>query len=298
MFTFGKINSFFCKVIAKNNANNKMFTLNCNGRLVVAERPLVMGIINLTTDSFYDGSRFRLDEGLLVQVEKMLLDGASFIDVGAQSTRPGNVQVPENEELALVAAGIDSIRRNFPEAVISVDTFRARVASEAVAAGAALVNDISGGNADAGMLTAVARLGVPYVCMHIKGSPETMHKPTEYEDITREVIDYFIAKSDACRLAGIHDIIVDPGFGFSKRSAQNMVLLKQLSLLKVIGKPVLVGLSRKSTIYKTLGVTAGEALNGTTVLNTIALLHGAHILRVHDVKEAMEVVKLIDAYGG
>ncbi len=270
-----------------------MFTLNCNGSLLVVDKPLIMGIINVTPDSFYKESRFRGVDIILDQAGKMLNDGAAFIDIGAQSTRPGNKEAGIEEELSRLISAIDSIHKNFPEAIISVDTYHAKVARTAVGAGAAMVNDISGGNADPAMLTTVGSLHVPYVCMHIRGNPDTMHEPMDYENITREVMDYFITKLELCRLAGIHDVIIDPGFGFSKRSFQNFELLKNLSLFKLLQKPMLVGFSRKSTIYKTLGVTAAEALNGTTVLNTISLLNGANILRVHDVKEAAEVIKLV-----
>jgi dihydropteroate synthase len=275
-----------------------MFTLNCNGSLLVVDKPVIMGIINVTPDSFYKESRFRGVDVILDQAEKMLNDGAAFIDIGAQSTRPGNKEAGIEEELSRLISAIDSMHRNFPDAIISVDTYHAKVARIAVGAGAAMVNDISGGNADPAMLTIVGSLHVPYVCMHIRGNPETMHEPADYENITREVMDYFITKIESCRLAGIHDVIIDPGFGFSKRSSQNFELLKNLSLLSVLEKPILAGLSRKSTIYKTLGVTAEDALNGTTVLNTISLLNGANILRVHDVKEAAEAIKLVKAYFG
>lgn len=275
-----------------------MFTLNCNGSLLVVDKPVIMGIINVTPDSFYKESRFRGVDVILDQAEKMLNDGAAFIDIGAQSTRPGNKEAGIEEELSRLISAIDSMHRNFPDAIISVDTYHAKVARIAVGAGAAMVNDISGGNADPAMLTIVGSLHVPYVCMHIRGNPETMHEPADYENITREVMDYFITKLELCRLAGIHDVIIDPGFGFSKRSSQNFELLKNLSLLSVLEKPILAGLSRKSTIYKTLGVTAEDALNGTTVLNTISLLNGANILRVHDVKEAAEAIKLVKAYFG
>jgi dihydropteroate synthase len=275
-----------------------MFTLNCNGSLLVVDKPVIMGIINVTPDSFYKESRFRGVDGIVDQAEKMLNDGAVFIDIGAQSTRPGNKEVGIEEELSRLISAIDLMHRNFPDAIISVDTYHAKVARIAVGAGAAMVNDISGGNADPAMLTTVGSLHVPYVCMHIRGNPETMHEPADYENITREVMDYFITKIESCRLAGIHDVIIDPGFGFSKRSSQNFELLRNLSLLRVLEKPILAGLSRKSTIYNTLGVTAEDALNGTTVLNTISLLNGANILRVHDVKEAAEVIKLVKDYYG
>ncbi len=274
-----------------------MFTLNCKGRLLVAEQPLVMGVINLTPDSFYSDSRFGDTDAVLRHVERMLEDGADIIDIGAQSTRPGSAFLSADEELLRVGGVLDVLTDNFPDAVISIDTFYSRVAGVCVAAGASIVNDISGGSMDKQMLKTVAELNVPYVCMHMRGTPQTMMEFSDYENIAREVVDYFINKVEECRLAGIRDIIVDPGFGFSKNIDQNFELLKNLSVFKSLGKPVLAGLSRKSTIYKTLGITAAEALNGTTVLNTVALMNGAGILRVHDVKEAKECVKLMGELG-
>lgn len=273
-----------------------MFTLNCNGSLLVLDRPLVMGIINATPDSFYIGSRFQGVDGILHQAEKMLKDGAAILDIGGQSTRPGSKQVGADEEMNRIIAAIESLNHNFPLSIISIDTYYSKVAREAIAAGAGMVNDISGGNFDPAMIETVGQLCVPYVCMHIKGTPETMHQNPTYENVTREVLDYFIQKTDVCKKAGIHDVIIDPGFGFGKTISHNFRLLKDLSNFTVLGKPLMSGISRKSTIYKTLEVTAEEALNGTTVLNTISLLNGANILRVHDVKEAAEVVKLITAY--
>ena len=273
-----------------------MFTLNCNGKLVVIDKPLVMGIINATPDSFYPGSRFKGVNGILHRAEEMLREGASFLDIGGQSTRPGSKQVSVEEELNRLIAAIESIHVKFPEAIISVDTYYSKVAREAIAAGAGIINDISGGSVDQDLLGTVAGLNVPYVCMHMKGTPETMHLHPAYEDVSREVLDYFIRKVEACRLAGIHDVIIDPGFGFSKNASHNFSLLKELSVFSMLQRPLMAGISRKSTIYKTLGVPVEEALNGTTVLNTICLLNGANILRVHDVKEAVEAVKLVGAY--
>lgn len=270
-----------------------MYTLNCNGRLLIVDNPLVMGIINTTPDSFYEGSRFTGKTGILNQAEQMLREGADILDIGGQSTRPNSATVSEEEELNRVIGAIESLHFNFPEAIISIDTYYARVAAEAVAAGASVVNDISSGTIDAGMLPTVGRLNVPYVCTHMRGTPATMQQFTDYENVTREVLDFFIQKTAECHKAGITDIIIDPGFGFAKTPAHNFTLLKNLSVFNVLEKPVLIGLSRKSTIYKTLGITANEALNGTTVLNTIGLLNGAHILRVHDVKEAKEAITLV-----
>ena len=273
-----------------------MFTLNCKGRLLSAEKPLVMGIINTTPDSFFEGSRQPATTALLQKAAQMLAEGASILDIGGQSTRPGSHLLSQEEELQRVIGPIAALHRQLPEAVISVDTFYAKVAAEAVAAGASIVNDISGGEMDAGMLATVAALKVPYICMHMKGTPQTMQEYTQYDDLVKEVIDYFIRRLDGCKKAGIHDVVIDPGFGFAKTIAQNFALLKDLSLLKILDKPLLAGLSRKGTVYKTLGTTAEDALNGTTVLNTIALQNGASILRVHDVKEAVEAVTLYCEY--
>jgi dihydropteroate synthase len=273
-----------------------MFTLNAKGKLLRVTRPIVMGIINRAPDSFYSGSRFPENDALLEQVGKMLLDGADWLDIGGQSTRPGAPVIGEEEELRRVADAIDLIHQRWPDLPISVDTWYARVAREAVAAGACMVNDISGGNLDPDMLKTVGQLKVPYVCMHMKGTPATMNREALYEDVTKEVLDFFIRRMEDCRLAGIDDVILDPGLGFAKTSSHNFELLRNLGVFKMTGKLILAGVSRKSTIYKTLGITPEQALNGTTVLNTIALLNGADILRVHDPKEAREAITLIDAY--
>jgi dihydropteroate synthase len=269
-----------------------MFTLNCNGKLLTAKGPLVMGIINLTPDSFYEDSRADGVDEVLRHTEQMLKAGADIIDIGAQSTRPDSTLLTEDQELSRISGIMDVVTDKFPEAVFSVDTFYSRVARVCVSAGALMVNDISGGQLDQEMFSEVAKLNVPYICMHMRGTPQTMRNHSHYDDVTKSVLDYFIVKVQECRLAGINDIIIDPGFGFSKNSPQNFELLKNLRALKMTGVPLLVGLSRKSTIYKTLNIPAADALNGTTVMNTIALMNGADILRVHDVKEAKEAVKL------
>jgi dihydropteroate synthase len=269
-----------------------MLTLNCNGRLLSLETPVVMGILNVTPDSFYAGSRVADENKLLRKTELMLSDGASILDIGAQSTRPGSEAVSADEELKRVIPMIGLMHKYFPEAVISVDTYYATVAKQAVEAGASMINDISAGELDSEMMETVGRLRVPYICMHMRGTPQNMQSLATYDNVLREVLDYFIEKIEACRQAGIHDVIIDPGFGFAKTIAQNFHLLKNLRIFQMLEKPLLVGVSRKATVYKTLGITAEEALNGTTVLNTIALMNGAHILRVHDVKEAVEAVKL------
>ena len=272
-----------------------MFTLNCNGRMLVWEKPLIMGIINSTPDSFYQGSRFSGTDAVLAQAEKMLEEGADIIDIGGQSTRPGSTLLTATEELQRVIESVEAIHNRFPEAFISIDTFYALVAKETVAAGASIINDISAGSMNETMISMVASLNVPYVLMHMKGTPETMQQSAHYENVTREVLDFFIHKIPFLRNAGIKDIIVDPGFGFGKTVVHNFELLRNLSAFKIFDCPILLGLSRKSTIYKTLGTDASQALNGTTVLNTIGFENGANILRVHDVKEAREVVTLLEA---
>ncbi len=269
-----------------------MFTLNCKGRLLTIDKPIVMGIINVTPDSFYSGARQPTIDAALQKAEQMLQEGAVILDIGGQSTRPGSAQLGTDEEMKRILPVIAAIDQHFPQCFISVDTYHAQVAEAAVAGGASIINDISGGSFDQNMLTTIASMKVPYVCMHIRGTAATMHEVPRYENITREVINFFIERIASCHTVGITDIIVDPGFGFSKTMAHNFQLLKDLAAFKVLQKPLLLGVSRKSTIYKTLGITAAEALNGTTVLNTAGLLNGASILRVHDVKEAVEAIAL------
>ncbi len=273
-----------------------MFTLNAKGNLLVGDRPLVMGIINRAPDSFYSGSRSPGDAELLARAEKMIDDGADWLDIGGQSTRPGADVIGEEEELKRVVDAVHLLHSRWPQVPLSVDTWYARVAKEAVGAGASIVNDISGGRLDADMLHTVASLRVPYVCMHMKGTPATMHQEAVYEDVVKEVLDYLIGRIEDCRLAGINDTIIDPGFGFAKTRAHNWKLLRNLHLFRMTGRPVLLGVSRKSTIYRTLGITPEEALNGTTVLHTLGLLNGAAILRVHDPREAREAITLLTAY--
>jgi len=273
-----------------------MFTINCRGKLHVYEKPVVMGILNITPDSFYEGHISLSMDELISKAANMLAQGAGMIDIGGQSTRPGSDRLPATEEWNRVKPVLKNIRTCFPEAVISIDTYHSLVAREAVSMGADIINDISGGSLDAEMIPTVGALGVPYICMHMKGSPEHMQELAVYEDITREVLDYFIQKIELCQSAGIRDIIIDPGFGFAKNIAQNFRLLHEMHALQILGKPILAGLSRKSSIYKTLGISPAEALNGSTVMHTIALQQGAQLLRVHDVKEAMEVVNLLEAY--
>lgn len=273
-----------------------MHTLNCNGRLLLIDKPVVMGIINVTPDSFYTESRKQTIDEVLKMAEKMLNEGATILDVGGQSTRPNSARISVPEETARVIPIIEIINKNFPETYISVDTYYAEVAEESVAAGACIVNDVSGGTMDANMLATVGKLAAPYICMHIKGTPETMQQNPVYEDVTLEVLDFFIHQTEKCRLNNINDVIIDPGFGFGKTATHNFQLLKNLSAFKMLNKLIVAGLSRKATIYKTLNITAEESLNGTTVLNTIALLNGANILRVHDVKEAIQAINLVETY--
>lgn len=272
-----------------------MFTLNCKGILLPLSNPIVMGILNITNDSFYKGY---LDEGLngiLAQAEKMLNEGASIIDIGGQTTKPGSNQLSEEEELQRILPVIEIIKKKYPNSILSVDTFYSKVACAAVSAGASIINDISGGEMDKKMMETVAQLEVPYICMHMQGTPQTMQKSPYYNNVVDEILEYFIQKIRLCTESGIKDIIIDPGFGFGKTITHNFTILKNLSAFEILEKPLLVGVSRKATIYKTLETTAESALNGTTVLNTIALQNGANILRVHDVKEAMEAVKLCSA---
>jgi dihydropteroate synthase len=275
-----------------------MFALNCNGRLLLIDKPLVMGIINATPDSFYEGSRFSGTDKILAQAEKMISEGADILDVGGQSTRPGSEQVSEDTELSRIIESIEAIHQKFPEIIISVDTYYSTVAKKCIYAGASIVNDISSGTMDKEMLSTIAALQVPFVVMHMKGTPQTMQQQANYENVTGEVLDFFIQKKDECKTAGIADVIIDPGFGFAKTIAHNFQVLKDLSVFKMLDAPLLVGLSRKSSVYKTLGTSPEEALNGTTVLNTVALMNGANILRVHDVKEAKEAIKLFVAVSG
>ncbi len=272
-----------------------MFTLNSKGRLWVVDKPQVMGILNITPDSFYAGSRFDTSAAV-EQAGAMLEAGAALLDIGGQSTRSGSRLLSATEEQERVLPVVATIRQTYPSCWISVDTFYAAVAREAVAAGADMVNDISAGLMDPSMLETVAALQVPYILMHMKGTPQTMQADPVYENVTLEVLDFLIERIAACKRAGVRDLVIDPGFGFGKTISHNFRLLKELSAFKVTGLPILAGLSRKSTIYKTLGTDAAGALNGTTVLNTLALLNGASLLRVHDVKEALETVILTEAY--
>ncbi|MFN3795721.1 MAG: dihydropteroate synthase [Chitinophagaceae bacterium] len=254
-----------------------------------------MGIINTTPDSFYANSRHTVLDEIVQTAGRMLEDGATILDLGGQSTRPGSEQIGASAEIDRVVPAIEAVHKAFPEAFISVDTYHAAVAQAAVSTGACIVNDISGGNLDVAMLSTVGALQVPYVCMHMQGNPATMQDNPQYNNVVTEVLDFFIQQVAHCRQAGIKDVIIDPGFGFGKTIQHNFQLLKQLQAFQMLGCSLLLGVSRKSTIYKTLNITAAAALNGTTVLNTIGLMHGARILRVHDVREAVEAIQLYTA---
>ena len=270
-----------------------MFTLNCKGQLFTITEPIVMGIINTTPDSFYEGSRIQDKDAILFKAEQMINDGASILDIGGQSTRPNAEKISKEEELKRVLPAIEAIHQKFPEQIISVDTFYAAVAKEAVAAGASIVNDVSAGTIDETLLSMVAQLDVPYVLMHSKGTPQTMQQNPQYNNVTLEVFDALSFKMKELIDLGIKDILIDPGFGFGKTIEHNFQLLRELSFFRQLEKPLLVGLSRKATVYKTLQTTPDKALNGTTVLHTIALLNSANILRVHDVKEAKEAIQIL-----
>lgn len=273
-----------------------MYSINCKGKLISIETPLIMGIINATPDSFYKGDILLGMDGIINKAQQMIAEGVDIIDVGGQSTRPNATLLTVQEELERVLPVISTLHTLHPQLIISVDTFYSEVAKQAIAAGASIVNDVSGGTIDEAMLPTVAALQVPYICMHMKGNPQTMQQLAMYDDVTLEVLDFFIKKVHDCSAVGIKDVIIDPGFGFAKTITHNFTLLKNLSQLKILQCPILVGLSRKSTVYKTLNITADEALNGSTVLHTLALENGANILRVHDVKAAKEVVQLLAAY--
>ena len=268
--------------------------INCKGQLLDLTTPKVMGILNLTPDSFYDGGKYSTPKTVLEQTEKMLKEGATFIDVGAYSSRPDAQHITEEEELNRIVPIIELLVKEFPEILLSIDTFRSKVAQETVNTGAAIINDISGGSLDEQMFETVAKLQVPYILMHMKGTPQTMKNENSYQHMLQEIIFYFSEKVAQLRELKLNDIIIDPGFGFAKDTAQNFELMNHLSELNALELPMLVGISRKSMIYKTLDLQPQEALNGTTFLNTVSLLAGTKILRVHDVKEAVECVKLYE----
>lgn len=267
-------------------------SIEINGRLIGLDYPRVMGIINFTPDSFYDGGKLKSDKDILSLAERHLSDGATFLDVGCYSSRPDAEDIIEEEEKRRMGQVLSVITRHFPQALLSADTFRAAVASEALELGAHLINDISGGELDPGMFPLIIEKRVPYVLMHMKGTPQTMRGLTSYKDVLNEVCDYFSNKLGYLHAHGVKDIIIDPGFGFAKGAETGFELLRRLSYLNTLGVPVLAGLSRKSMIYKTLGINADQALNGTTALHMIALEKGVSILRVHDVRGAVEAIEL------
>lgn len=271
---------------------NPRLTLNCRGRLLSLEQPIVMGILNVTPDSFYDGGKYTREDALLHRAESMLEEGASILDVGGMSSRPGAEIITVEEELKRVIPAVESLLLRFPDSLLSVDTVRSQVAREAVAAGAAIINDISAGRFDKRMYEEAGQMGVPYILMHMQGTPENMQQQPEYEDVVREVLDFFIREVGKLRQAGVKDIVLDPGFGFGKTVAHNYRLLRDMHVFQILDYPILAGLSRKSMINKVLGVAPARALNGTTALNMVALQQGARILRVHDVLPAVETIKL------
>lgn len=268
--------------------------INCKGQLIDLSTPKVMGVMNVTPDSFFDGGKYKNEYEIVTRAGKILTEGATFLDIGAYSSRPGADFVSEQEEIDRIVPAIEMILKHFPDTLLSIDTFRAEVAKASIESGAAIINDIAAGGLDDKMFDVIAKYNVPYIMMHMRGNPQTMQTMTEYEDIIKEMLFYFSEKVAKARSLGINDLILDPGFGFAKTTEQNYEVLQKMELFNVLELPVLAGISRKSMIYKTLNITAQEALNGTTVINTIALTKGAKILRVHDVKEAMECVTLFN----
>jgi len=271
-----------------------MKSINCKGNLIDFSIPKVMGILNLTPDSFYDGGQHKSEKEILLHIEKMLLDGATFIDIGAYSSRPGANDISENEESSRLIPILNVVLKTFPEALISIDTFRSTIAKQVINAGACMINDISAGNLDGKMFDTIAELQVPYSIMHMRGTPKNMQENVSYDNLVKDIIYYFSEKINKLRTLGVNDIIIDVGFGFSKTMDQNYELLKKLNLFSNLEIPILSGLSRKSMLYKELNISAKEALNATTIANTIAILNGSNIVRVHDVKEAMEAIKIIE----
>jgi len=270
-----------------------MMTINCKGKLIDFSTPKVMGILNITPDSFFDGGKYKNEQEILNKTEKMLTNGATFIDVGAYSSRPGAKYISEEEELKRILPVIKLLVNKFPEIIISVDTFRSNVAAKTVEAGASIINDISGGTTDTLMFETVAKLQIPYILMHMQGTPQNMQQNPTYKNVTTDIISFFAKQISRLNELKLNDVIIDVGFGFGKTTAHNFEVLKNLSLFKNLDTPILAGISRKSMLYKTLEITPHEALNATTSANTIALLNGTNILRVHDVKEAMEAVKIV-----
>jgi len=268
-------------------------TINCNGNLIDLTIPKVMGILNLTPDSFYDGGKYSSEKKILFQIEKMLEEGATFVDLGAYSSRPGAKNISEDEELNRLLPNLEIILCEFPEILISIDTYRSKIADRCITSGACMINDISGGNLDENMFDTIAKLQVPYILMHMAGTPQTMQKNVTYDNLINDIIYYFSEKIKQLKMLGVNDIIIDVGFGFGKTLDQNYELLQKLDLFKNLDSPILTGISRKSMLYNLLNITAAESLNATTASNTMAILQGTSILRVHDVKEAVETIKII-----
>lgn len=285
-------------MMLKNTVLPVQTTLQSRGRILDISKPVVMGILNATPDSFYNKGRDSDLDSLLRNAEKMLEDGATILDIGGASTKPGAELVPPDEELKRIVPVIEAVIKQFPDVWLSVDTYNARTAKEAVLAGASIVNDVSSGNIDIDMLKTVAELKVPYIAMHMKGLPKTMQQNPQYDNATQEVLDYLQTICDNCHTAGITDIIIDPGFGFGKTLEHNFELLRNMHTLRMLGKPILAGISRKGMVWKALGTSPEEALNGTTALNMVALQQGANILRVHDVREAVETITLFQWLNG
>ncbi len=278
----------------KSEKNNKNLSLNCKGQLIDLSTPKVMGILNITPDSFYDGGQFKDSKSILLQTEKLISEGATFVDVGAYSSRPGANFVSENEELHRIIPVVELILKHFPKTLISIDSFRANVIRECVNAGAVISNDISAGHLDDQMMKTIGELGIPYIMMHMRGTPQTMQNLTHYDHLVTEIFSYFSERVQLAKQHKIMDVVIDPGFGFAKTLSQNYELLGKLEFFQNLNCPILCGVSRKSMIYKTLNCLPKEALNGTTALNMVALMNGTNILRVHDVKEALECVKLFN----
>ncbi|OKL41013.1 dihydropteroate synthase [Pontibacter flavimaris] len=279
---------------AKDTLFKKKSTLNCRGKLLSLEVPLVMGILNLTPDSFFPGSRLRSAEEAVRKAEQMLADGADILDIGGYSTRPGAAEVSSQEEQDRILPAIEAIHHSFPEAIISVDTFRADVAEASITVGAHIINDVGGGLLDDSMFGTIARLQVPYILMHMRGTPQTMASLTKYDNLVVDVLDELRVQLARLQELGVKDVILDPGFGFAKTVEQNFELLRHMEDFRILGLPVLAGLSRKSMVYKSLGIHQADALTGTIAVNTVALMKGADILRVHDVKEAKQTIILLE----
>jgi dihydropteroate synthase len=273
----------------------KKKTINLGGRLICIDKPMVMGIVNVTPDSFYDGGKYNREKALIERVTKIVEEGADFVDIGGYSTRPGAPQISEEEELQRLLPAVRMVKKYFPDIAVSIDTFRSAIVESVFnETGAFMVNDISGGNFDPKMFETVAGLGVPYILMHIQGTPATMQQNPTYDDVVQDIIICFSERVKKLRLLGVNDIILDPGFGFGKTMEHNYELLNRLDAFKIFQLPIMTGISRKSMIWKLLDITPDESLNGTTVLNTLALAGGANILRVHDVKEAVEAIFLVE----